>query len=99
MYLYVGTNHHVVAIDLKDGSEVWRTRLPDATFVVGVLEVDGRVIAGSGGYVHALDARTGKLLWSNELKDLGFNPVSLAAAGRSSQMTATSGTVFMPIVT
>ncbi len=85
MHIYIGTYQHVAAIDLKTGAEVWRTELPKGHYFVAVLEVDGRVIAGSGGYVYALDAQTGKILWTNELQGLRLGTVALAAAGRSVQ--------------
>jgi outer membrane protein assembly factor BamB len=89
MHLYIGTSSHVAAIDVKTGQEVWRTKLPKASYyAVCILDVDGRVFAGSGGYVHALDAQTGKLLWTNKLKGLGFQPVTLATGGRSVQLIA-----------
>jgi outer membrane protein assembly factor BamB len=99
MHLYVGTKHHVAAIDVKTGQEVWRTDLPKGTGLVCLLEADGRVFAGSGGYLHALDAQSGRILWSNELKGLGLGIVTLTAAGKSVQFVPTSETVVIPIVT
>ena len=97
MHLYIGTNAHVLAVDVKTGAEVWRTKLPHGVFTVCVLEADGRVFAGSGGYLHALDARTGKPLWKKKLKGLGFQPVTLAAGGKSMQLVSEPRSVVVPI--
>ena len=95
MYLYIGCNGHVSAIDVKGGREVWRRELRPG-FLSGtrgsdvcVLEHEGRVFAGSGGYLFALDGQTGQILWKNELTGIGLNDVTLAMAGKSIQFVAT----------
>ena len=84
----------MAAIDVARGRQAWRTRLRSGFFGgtrykdACVIEHEGRVYAGSHGYVFALDARTGLLLWQNELKGLGYNDVTLAIAGKSIQFVA-----------
>jgi outer membrane protein assembly factor BamB len=65
-------DHHVYAIRLADGSELWRFETdvqPGAAFPtaasVDVSEVDGaqRVFIGSGEIFYALDAASGQELW------------------------------------
>jgi outer membrane protein assembly factor BamB len=94
MYLYIGVNGNVSAIDPNTGNEVWRTPLPlvnafGSTVVapqdVCILEHEGRVYAGCAGHLFALDASTGQILWRNQLKGLNYNDVTLAIAGKSIQ--------------
>ena len=65
---------NVIALDLKTGKEVWRTKSSDPSegysMTVAPLIADGVVIAGvSGaefgvrGYLEGFDAQTGKSLW------------------------------------
>ncbi|HXQ36645.1 MAG TPA: PQQ-binding-like beta-propeller repeat protein [Anaerolineales bacterium] len=94
MYLYIGTNGCVAAIDPQGGREIWRTELPSGGFFssgsdVCVLEHDGTVFAGSQGYVFALDGETGDILWENGLEGLGHNDVTLSIAGKSIQFVST----------
>lgn len=96
MYLYIGTNGYVAAIDPETGNEVWRTQVLEASFFsstsgtdVCVLEHEGRVFAGSNGYLWALDGATGKILWENGLEGMGHNDVTLSIAGKSIQFVAT----------
>ena len=94
MYLYIGINGHVAAIDPQTGREVWRTELPSGDFFsstsgndVCVLEHEGRVFAGCHGYVFALDGATGQI--QNGLEGMGHNEVTLSIAGKSIQFVAT----------
>lgn len=96
MYLYIGINGLVAAIDPQSGREVWRVDLPSSGLFsatsgsdVCVLEHDGRVFAGCSGYVFALDGATGEILWQNGLKGMGHNDVTLSIAGKSIQFVAT----------
>src|SRR5712691_2536787 len=65
---------HVVALDLKTGKEVWRTKSADPkdgySMTVAPLVANGVVIAGVAGaefghrgYLEGLDTQTGKQLW------------------------------------
>jgi outer membrane protein assembly factor BamB len=95
MYLYIGCNGHVLAINPSDGLEIWRTPLTAGLFGttsfmdVCVLEHDGTVFAGSNGHLFALDGATGEMLWHNNLEGLGHNDVTLTMAGKSAQSTST----------
>ncbi len=95
MYLYIGINGRVAAIDPQSGREVWRTELRSDFFSstsrsdVCVLEDEGRVFAGCNGYVFALDGETGEVLWQNELEGMGNNDVTLSISGKSIQFVAT----------
>ncbi len=91
MYLYIGCNGSVAAVDPKTGDEVWRA--PVVKGLLGgsvqqdvcILEDGGRVFAGCYGEIVALDAGTGEELWRNSLKGMGYNEVTLAMAGKSVQ--------------
>lgn len=96
MYLYIGTNGYVAAIDPETGSEIWRTELPSESFFsstsgsdVCVLEQEGRVFAGCNGYLFAVDGTTGEVVWQNGLEGMGHNDVTLSIAGKSIQFVAT----------
>lgn len=96
MYLYIGINGCVVAIDPQTGREIWSTELPAAGFFsatsrsdVCVLEHEGQVFVGCNGYVFALDGATGSILWENGLEGMGHNDVTLSIAGKSIQFVAT----------
>jgi len=65
---------HVIALDVKTGKEVWRTKSADPkdgySMTVAPLVADGVVIAGVAGaefghrgYLEGLDTQTGKQLW------------------------------------
>lgn len=56
MYLYIGCNSHVSAIDPNSGQEVWRTVLETGFFGAAIqdvclLEDEGKVFAGSYGHL------------------------------------------------
>ena len=92
MYLYIGCNGTVAAIDSKSGHEVWRTPLQSGVFAatrrhdICLLEDQGRVYAGCNGHLFALDGKTGRVLWNNELKGMGYNDVTMAMADKSVQL-------------
>ncbi len=65
---------HVIALDIKIGKEVWRTKSSDPkegySMTGAPLVANGVVIAGVAGaefghrgYLEGLDAQTGKQLW------------------------------------
>jgi outer membrane protein assembly factor BamB len=95
MYLYIGSNGYVAAIDPASGEEIWRTELQSGFFGstvandVCVLEHEGRVFASGRGHAYALDGETGEILWHNDLKGMGHNDVTLSIAGKSIQFVAT----------
>lgn len=67
-------DNHTIALDLKTGKEVWRTRMGDVTrgetMTMAPLVVGNKVLVGNSGgemgvwgWIAALDADTGKELW------------------------------------
>jgi len=92
--VYVGIKGTVVALDRRDGMEVWRTPLKgsaarSSSFVC--LYRDGDLLlATCGGEIYGLDAKAGSLLWRNQLKGLGLGFTSIAgdAASSSSNLAA-----------
>lgn len=97
MYLYIGCNSQVAAIDPNSGQEVWRTPLETGFFGattqdVCLLEHEGKVFAGCYGHLFALDGRTGEVLWHNELEGMGYNDVTLAMVGKSIQYVSSHST-------
>jgi outer membrane protein assembly factor BamB len=96
MYLYIGCNGVVAAIDPADGRMVWVTSLATGGFFpstesqdVCLLEHQGTVFAGCYGHLFALAGDTGEILWHNKLEGLGYNDVTLAIAGKSIQYIST----------
>jgi outer membrane protein assembly factor BamB len=96
--VYAGVGGHVVALDLTDGSELWRTRLKASTFVT-LIEVGDRIVAGAAGEAFCLDKVTGSILWHNKLKGLGMGVVAfggddaaVARAAVAAQTAATAAT-------
>jgi alcohol dehydrogenase (cytochrome c) len=73
--LFMGTlDDHLVAIDTKNGRQVWKTEVADTksgySVTVAPLVVKDRVVIGVGGgeygirgFIAAYDARTGKEVW------------------------------------
>ncbi len=95
MYLYIGCNGVVAAVDPETGREKWRTELRTGSLLGGnsktdvcVLEHEGRVYAGAHGHLFCLDAKGGRIRWTNELKGMGYNDVTLAMAGKSVQFVS-----------
>ena len=77
--IYVGIKSWVVALDLRTGEEVWRTKLKGSDFVT-VLWDGEALVAANAGEVFALDPRSGTVLWNNKLKGMGMGLVSLASS-------------------
>ena len=78
--LFVGIRNVVIALDAKDGSEVWRTKV--AGGIGGFVNVmwDGEmVIAASAGEVFRLDPRSGDVVWHNKMSGLGLGLVTVAS--------------------
>ncbi len=84
--LFVGIKHSVVALDLRDGSEVWRTKLKGSSFV-SVLWDGEALFAASQGEVFRLDPVTGATVWQNPMKGLGLGLVSFASTQRAEPST------------
>lgn len=85
--LFVGIHNSVVALDTRDGSEVWRMKLGGSSFVT--VHWDGEeLFASAKGEVVRLDSRHGAILWHNRLKGLGTGSVTLASTRSASQPAA-----------
>ncbi|MFT3826576.1 MAG: PQQ-binding-like beta-propeller repeat protein [Chitinophagaceae bacterium] len=89
--LIIGCNGYVSAISANTGEELWRTKLREGILGgsrgcdVSVLIDGDKIFAGCYGHIHALRASDGEILWSNNLKGMGYNEVSLARQGTSTQ--------------
>ncbi len=91
--VYIGIKGTIVALDRRDGSEIWRTALRGSmarsTAFVCVFRDADLLFATCGGEAYCLDPRTGTLIWKNPLKGLGLGLTSLAGeAGMSSSNLA-----------
>eukprot|EP00759_Apiculatamorpha_spiralis_P017162 PhF_6_TR23290/c2_g3_i2/m.32823 len=78
-YVFAGIAGYVVALDMDNGTEVWRTSLPGSGWMmVDVCNEYGVVYAGSGGRLYSLCPATGTVNWkSNALRGGGLGSVSL----------------------
>ncbi len=85
---------HVIALDIKTGKEVWRTKSSDPkdgySMTVAPLLANGVVIAGVAGaefghrgYLEGFDAQTGKPLWRTYTIPAPGEPGSETWAGES----------------
>lgn len=79
--LFVGIKNCVVALDPRDGAEVWRIKLKGSTFVSVLWDGDA-LYATSQGEVSRLDPNSGAVMWQNPLKGLGLGLVCLASSQR-----------------
>jgi len=90
-HLYVGIYNSVVALDVRDGAELWRTKLGGLAYV-NVLWDGEELFAATKGEVFRLDPRNGEILWHARLKGLGTGSVTLASTrapgADSGQLTA-----------
>jgi outer membrane protein assembly factor BamB len=89
-FVYVGIRGNVVALDRRDGTEVWRTPLKGSQFAY--VHRDGDLLlATAGGEVFCLDPKSGALIWHNPLKGLGLGLTTIAgdSASTSSSTAAT----------
>lgn len=85
--LFVGIKNCVVALDPRDGSEVWRIKVKGST-IVSVLWDGDALYATSQGEVNRLDPNSGAVLWQNPLKGLGLGLVCLASSQRPVSSTS-----------
>src|SRR5688500_11986850 len=84
--VFVGIKNAVVALDRRDGTEVWRAKLKGSSFVT-VLWDGEALLAANHGEVFRLDPATGAVSWHNPMKGFGFGVVSLAASRAPAQTT------------
>ncbi len=85
--IFLGMKGHVVCLNRKDGSEVWRTKLKSSQLTNVVLEQSNLYVA-AGGHLYCLQATDGKLLWENQLSGLGYGPCIIATENQSAPLTA-----------
>jgi outer membrane protein assembly factor BamB len=80
--IYIGIKGQVVALDRRDGMELWRTPLRgssmrSSTFVCVFRDGD-LLFATCSGEIYCLDPKTGAVVWQNALKGLGLGFTSIA---------------------
>ena len=76
--IYLGAKGAVVALDRRDGHEIWRTQLKGSGFVLVLLDAD-LVLAHSRGLLYALDPQTGSIVWENGLEGLGYGYATITS--------------------
>lgn len=86
--LFAGIHNVVVALDVRDGAEVWRTKI-GGMMLVNVLWDGVELFASAKGEIWKLDPATGELLWHNKLKGLGTGSVIMASSRMVSAPAAT----------
>jgi outer membrane protein assembly factor BamB len=77
--IFVGIKNSVVALDVKSGEEVWRTKLKGSDFVTVLFDGES-LVAANAGEIFALDPQTGTVRWHNTMKGLGLGLVTLASS-------------------
>jgi outer membrane protein assembly factor BamB len=74
--LYIGIYDSVLALDTRDGTEVWRAKLGGGSFVN--VHWDGEeLFTTTKGECFRLDPKTGAVIWNNKLKGLGHGVVTM----------------------
>ncbi|NVJ51466.1 MAG: PQQ-binding-like beta-propeller repeat protein [Gammaproteobacteria bacterium] len=85
--LFLGINSHVVCIDKKAGTELWRTKLKSST-ITNVCCDEGKLFAYAGGHLFCLNADSGAIIWENPLKGLGYRTCIIANEGQSTSVVS-----------
>jgi outer membrane protein assembly factor BamB len=88
IFIYVGIKSSVVALDDRNGAEIWRTRLRGSDYVT-VLWDGEALVAANSGEVWRLDPKTGAILWHNGLKGLSRGLATLASSRRATSVSDT----------
>jgi outer membrane protein assembly factor BamB len=81
--LFVGIGSSVLALDARDGTEVWRVKVGGMTFV-NVYHDGVQLFAATKGEVFCLAPADGTVVWHNKLKGLGAGLVTFASTRASS---------------
>lgn len=99
-HLYIGVKGHVVCLDKRTGSIIWKTHLKSSGLTNLVIQ-DPLIIAHTKGELYALNRPNGSILWNNPLTGLGYghcliannhqNNVSVIAQADSEQAAAAFG--------
>jgi outer membrane protein assembly factor BamB len=79
--LFVGIKNSVVALDVRDGTELWRTKL-GGYWMPNVFWDGEQLFASAKGEVFCLDPRDGAVLWNSPLKGLGTSMATFASTRR-----------------
>lgn len=76
--LYIGIYNSVVALDTRDGAELWRAKLGGYAFVT--VHWDGEeLFAAAKGEVFKLDPRSGDIIWNAGLEGLRTGSATLVS--------------------
>jgi outer membrane protein assembly factor BamB len=86
-HLFVGIKDSVAALDVRDGSEVWRTKL-GGYGLVNVFWDGEQLFASAKGEAFCLDPRHGAVLWNSPLKGLGTGLATMASTRRPSDASS-----------
>ena len=86
--IFVGIKNVVVALDERNGDEIWRATLRGSDFVT-VLWDGEALLAANSGEVWRLDPESGEEIWHNRLTGLGRGVVSLASTRVPQQSSGT----------
>jgi outer membrane protein assembly factor BamB len=80
--LIIGIGSHVVSLDPRTGTELWRTQLKSSSYVT-VSRAGAHIHAGAGGELWCLNAQTGEIVWHNKLRGLGRGIIAFASSVES----------------
>lgn len=82
--LLLGLKQHVLAISRADGTEFWRTKLPDGSGqgFISIVSDTRLVYATCNGVLHCLELLSGDIVWTNPLKGFGYGIASLCLPGQ-----------------
>jgi outer membrane protein assembly factor BamB len=76
--VFVGIGDSVLALDTRDGGEVWRVEVGGMSFVNVYFDGE-QLFAATKGEVFCLAPADGTVLWHNKLKGLGSGLVTIAS--------------------
>ena len=81
--VYLGMKGSVMAIDRKNGSIVWETKL-SGSGMVNVVWDDGLLLAHTRGELYAVVPENGRIAWKNDLPGKGYGMGTFASPTLSS---------------
>lgn len=79
--VFIGIKNEVVAVDDRNGAEVWRVKLRSPDYVTVLFDGEA-LFAANSGEVWRLDPERGGVLWHNQFKGMGRGLVSMASSRR-----------------
>ncbi len=77
--VFAAFNGRVFAVDRRDGSVLWRWKVPKGGSFVTLLPDGDQLLVCADGYLWALRADDGRLLWSQPFKGEGTGIPMLAS--------------------